>query len=126
MFENEWFKNRNLKSSRSIFILFCLSYFSKYNFFFKEIHKYLELRVKLKNEKCKLSYDYSGIVKSKANPPYNDLLDCPESMICDPGNYRCKKYNYCIRIEKLCDGVNDCYLGDDEAVCSEGTVFIIN
>lgn len=45
-------------------------------------------------------------------------------------NYKCPKFtfdcykdNYCISFQQVCDGVQDCYSGDDEENCPERISF---
>lgn len=73
-------------------------------------------------DKCLLSYDSFRVPKT----PYNFLLDslrkCNRSE-CDSGEYLCKFYKYCIKIDQYCDGIHDCLLGDDEIDCGTTTTF---
>ncbi|CAD5126845.1 DgyrCDS14875 [Dimorphilus gyrociliatus] len=41
---------------------------------------------------------------------------CAETS-CKHGFYLCSRERYCISIEQMCDGVNQCPLGDDEYNC---------
>lgn len=42
--------------------------------------------------------------------------DC-KKFKCKCGDYRCQTLNYCIPIERICDGISDCVDGDDEEAC---------
>lgn len=57
-----------------------------------------------------------GKILSKIHYPYNHLKDCTH-MKCEPGEYKCKIFSYCIPIDKVCDGLNHCWYGDDEISC---------
>lgn len=37
---------------------------------------------------------------------------------CIEGYYKCLEQNYCIAIEFICNGVEECFYGDDEIHCS--------
>lgn len=36
---------------------------------------------------------------------------------CAFGFYKCHRENYCIALENVCDGINQCWQGDDERNC---------
>lgn len=38
---------------------------------------------------------------------------------CLAGEYLCYRENYCISIEQICDGVNQCKHADDEFYCGK-------
>lgn len=40
------------------------------------------------------------------------------STSCEEGLYKCYRQNYCISIELICNGLNECFFGDDEVDCS--------
>ena len=48
------------------------------------------------------------------HPPFNEFLSC--ETFCEE-TYKCAFYSYCIIFERICDGIQDCLLGDDEQNC---------
>lgn len=38
---------------------------------------------------------------------------------CEGGGFRCKKMKNCIEQIAVCDGINQCYLADDEGNCGK-------
>lgn len=47
---------------------------------------------------------------------------CDKS-VCPDGFYLCKRENYCLAIDLVCDGTNQCPLGDDEMFCGKINIF---
>lgn len=69
-----------------------------------------------KNQKtCFLEYFSTGLLKTKVHYPFLALNDCNKNL-CN-GGFLCKRYKYCIPIEKVCDGVNHCWNSEDELNC---------
>ena len=76
------------------------------------------LESKNENERCHLSYDkLQSFLKQKQS--VNEILSHCNETKCKPGEYMCIFHKYCIGIEYLCDGINDCLHGDDELFCSK-------
>lgn len=48
--------------------------------------------------------------------PFNVLQDCSET--CHM-MYKCAVYGYCISVDRVCDGIPDCLLIDDEENCGK-------
>lgn len=51
--------------------------------------------------------------------PFNEFLFCHETC---RNNFECSVYNYCIAMSRVCDGIPDCLLHDDEENCGIGKV----
>ncbi|CAD5126350.1 DgyrCDS14495 [Dimorphilus gyrociliatus] len=66
---------------------------------------------------CRVVYNSLGKIQTRPNFPKYDLRDC-KNFTCMAGEYQCAEKNYCIPLNKLCDNIFHCFLGDDEADCS--------
>lgn len=72
---------------------------------------------------CLVAYNSYGYLLTKTNPPYNDLKFCERSHKCDCGQLKCRKYNYCVKIDQICDGIRHCLEGDDEYSCGKNLLY---
>lgn len=65
-----------------------------------------------------------GDIITKPHFPFYDLLDC-DYKSCNDGEFLCSINKYCISIRLVCDGLNHCSDGEDEAFCRLlSTVFL--
>lgn len=80
------------------------------------ILEYHKSKFNINNTRCKIKYDSQGNLLTKPHYPFHDLENC-QNFNCPPHYYKCRSFGYCIPIENYCDGLNHCYLGDDEINC---------
>lgn len=48
--------------------------------------------------------------------PYFHLDKCYKTS-CEPGEFLCPFYEFCLSVELVCDGINHCFLNEDESFC---------
>lgn len=65
---------------------------------------------------CLLAYDYLRYPTISHEKLEKELFYCNRTG-CRIGEYLCKYHKYCIKIDQICDGFNDCLLADDEYNC---------
>lgn len=65
---------------------------------------------------CKLEYYSTGLLKNIPNLRVMNLLQCSKTP-CKEGEYQCRQFLFCINIKLVCNGLEDCPLGDDEGQC---------
>lgn len=68
-------------------------------------------------DKCRISYDTYGRLRTKSHFPFNQLSDCNKH-VCKSGEFQCIRKKFCIPIQYVCDGINHCIYNDDETDCS--------
>lgn len=69
------------------------------------------------NKRCTLQYTSLHHMISRPQTPFNHLKGCSYNKKCGCGEYKCNDLNYCIAVQQVCDGKNDCLKGDDESNC---------
>lgn len=69
-------------------------------------------------KKCIVKYNSMNTLITKARYPFHHLINCT-NIKCNKNEYKCKLDGYCIPIDRVCDGVNQCLHGDDELFCSK-------
>lgn len=67
-------------------------------------------------DNCLLAYDAFRIPLQSKNIILDTIKNCNMTR-CNQGEYLCKFYKYCIKINQYCDGIDDCLYGDDEFNC---------
>lgn len=70
--------------------------------------------VNFKSQKCLLDVFSTNFIKSSIF-----LLKQCNTISCPPSFFLCRNEGYCISIELVCDGINHCFLEDDEKGCGE-------
>ncbi|CAD5121123.1 DgyrCDS9664 [Dimorphilus gyrociliatus] len=63
---------------------------------------------------------YCYFEKTSMGIPITDLfqrIEHCDRKKCENGYYRCRRDDYCISIEQVCDGIKQCAIGDDESDC---------
>lgn len=81
------------------------------------------LTKEIKGNFCKLKYDSMYNIITKSRYPYTTLENC-ENFKCSSSEYKCAYSNYCISIDKVCDGINHCMNNDDEMICGEKFILL--
>lgn len=66
--------------------------------------------------KCTVKYSTLGNLITKPHYPFEELSNCMNHT-CNPGEYKCREYFYCVRLENICDGISQCLKSDDEIYC---------
>lgn len=87
------------------------------NRFCKENNECIEINTRNEiSSECSLEYYSTGILKSIPNLLNRKLKNCLNN-ICHIGEYKCKSEEICISVKLVCDGVEHCFMGDDEMNC---------
>lgn len=69
-------------------------------------------------QKCKIEYDTMNNIKTMLRFPDSHFQNC-KNFKCEKKEYKCQFSYFCIPIEKVCDGINQCLNGDDEMFCGK-------
>lgn len=70
---------------------------------------------KRKENNCRIRYNGKKL-ETKIYYPFFQLENCFGTK-CKQNEYQCYFYSHCIPIENVCDGLTQCYYGDDEIDC---------
>lgn len=74
-------------------------------------------------EYCKFGYNSLDEPKTIVHFPYLSLFNCSKK-ICSKGYFLCSKFQFCIDIKLVCDGINHCFFNEDEQNCSKSLINI--
>lgn len=85
-----------------------------------EIFQKYRREIFILDQNCRQRLYSTGLVESQLKMKHF----CDEK-ICSPGYYLCYHISYCIPIDLVCNGISDCYLGDDEFKCGENVKILI-
>lgn len=67
-------------------------------------------------EFCEFGYNSLGELATIVNYPYLSLLDCSKTKS-QKGFFLCPKFQFCIDVKLVCDGINHCFHHEDELNC---------
>lgn len=81
--------------------------------FFTKYFNHLLKRLSASN--CKLNYNSAGYLTTELNMNY-----CEKE--CGSCEYKCYVDNYCITLDKICDGISHCPYNDDETGCGKNDI----
>lgn len=65
---------------------------------------------------CFLEYNTKGELLTRINYPFMQIFQC-SMKICPSGYFLCPFYKFCLPIEYVCNGINDCLRNEDETDC---------
>lgn len=68
-----------------------------------------------RDKHCRIKYSSLNELLTFVHFPYLQLKNC--RLNCSKSEYKCLFDNYCIPIDRVCDGLVHCYHGDDELSC---------
>lgn len=71
---------------------------------------------------CEVKYSSLYRLLTLVHYPYSFLNGCPGK--CHYFQYKCAIMNYCIDVDNVCDGIKQCYHGDDELFCGDKITYI--